>query len=90
MDKGLRIVAIPGADWKLTRDRSMQMLNLIMKSIFILFYLEVCHGSLLLLQSVDVLREKRKIVGRTYTQLYHEGGARRERKANKIRSIDEC
>ena len=64
----------------LTRDRSMQMLNLIMESIFILFYLEVCHGSLLFLQSVDVLREKRKIVGRTYTQLYHGGGARRERK----------
>jgi len=80
MDKGLRIVAIPGADWKLTRDRSMQMLNLIMKSIFNLFYLEVCHGSLLLLQSVNVLREERKTVGRTYTQLYYEAGARRKRK----------
>jgi hypothetical protein len=79
MDKGLRIVAIPGADWKLTRDRSMQMLNLIMKSIFILFYLQVCYGSLLLLQSVDVLREKRKTVSRTYAQLYYEAGARRKR-----------
>lgn len=74
----------------LTRDRSMQMLNLIMKSIFILFYLEVCHGSLLFCKVLMFLEKKEKLlVGLTRNYIMEEV-LDANVNANKIRSIDEC